>query len=181
MKFPETYCLKCLELNIEPRLSSRATAEKSLKIVSGGQTGVDRAALDAALEAGAPCGGWCPADRLAEDGPIPAKYPLRELKDGGYAERTLANVKDSDGTVIIHAGELEGGTRQTLAFCVERGKPHLLVESNEISVDEAAGLIADFIKRHRIVTLNVAGPRASKQPQIYAYTYAVIRRLLEGV
>lgn len=148
------------------------------KVISGGQTGVDRAALDAALDAGVPCGGWCPDGRIAEDGPLPARYPLCERKGGGYVERTLANVRDSDGTAIIHAGELEGGTLHTLESCVENGKPHLLVDSKEITVHQAAELIADFIKRHGIATLNVAGPRASKQPQIYPYAHAVIARLL---
>ncbi|CAG1012336.1 hypothetical protein BURK2_04495 [Burkholderiales bacterium] len=77
-----------------------------LKIISGGQTGVDRAALDAAIKCGAPCGGWCPDGRLAEDGPIPGRYPLQELKGGGHLERTRQNVADSAGTAIFHFGLL---------------------------------------------------------------------------
>jgi hypothetical protein len=87
------------------------------KIVSGGQTGVDRGALDAALRVGFPCGGWCPQDRKAEDGPIPDRYPLVVLPGAGYRQRTLKNVKDSDGTVIIYANTLSGGTKLTRDFC----------------------------------------------------------------
>jgi predicted Rossmann-fold nucleotide-binding protein len=83
-----------------------------VKIISGGQTGVDRAALDVALKNGIECGGWCPAGRLDEFGKIPDRYPLRELEGGGFTERTLQNVKDSDGTVIIYSGKLSGGTRR---------------------------------------------------------------------
>jgi hypothetical protein len=154
---------------------------KVLTIVSGGQTGVDRGALDAALAAGAPCGGWCPAGRLAEDGRVPDKYPLRELKSGGYPERTLANVRDSDGTLVIYAGKLEGGTEHTALLCVKLGKPHQLIDGNDVDIDGAVELTKSFIARHPIETLNVAGPRASKQPQLYAYAYAVIAKLLQRV
>jgi hypothetical protein len=151
----------------------------TLKIVSGGQTGVDRAALDAALECGVPCGGWCPAGRIAEDGPIASRYPLRELADAGYRERTLANVRDSDGTLIIHAGELEGGTAHTVGFCIAQGKPYQLIDSHVTPVEEAAGLVREFIARDRIAVLNVGGPRASKQPEIYGFTRAVINLVLK--
>jgi hypothetical protein len=149
-----------------------------LRIVSGGQTGADRGALDAALEAGAPCGGWCPGGRMAEDGPLDMHYPLTEIPGAGYIERTRANVADSDGTVILHGGALEGGTLQTQRFCAELGKPCLVIAREQFDEDRAASEIARFIAVHRIRTLNVAGPRASKQPAIHAYARAVIGRLL---
>ncbi len=139
------------------------------RIVSGGQTGVDRGALDAALAAGAPCGGWCPAGRVAEDGRIPSHYPLRELAGAGYRERTLHNVRDSDATLIICYGEPEGGTRQTLEFCGECRKPALLVDAAATPAAEAARRVADFVRGRAVATLNVAGPRASKQPGAHAY------------
>ncbi len=98
-----------------------------LKIVSGGQTGVDRGALDAALESAEQCGGWCPEGRKAEDGVIPESYPVQELKGGGYRKRTRKNVQDSDGTVIIYFGQLIGGTEQTLRYCLDEKKPYLLL------------------------------------------------------
>lgn len=152
-----------------------------LKIVSGGQTGVDRGALDAALDAGFPCGGWATEDRVAEDGTIPAHYPLAELPGGGYEERTLQNVLDSDGTVILHFGVLEGGTRQTRDCCKAHGKPHEIIDASLVAPEEAAPRLAAFIERHRIAVLNVAGPRASKWPGAHDYAYATMKHLLQAI
>lgn len=148
------------------------------KIVSGGQTGVDRAALDAALAHGFACGGFCPAGRLAEDGRIADRYPLTELQRGGYRARTRRNVLDSDGTAILYCGAPEGGTEQTLADCIRHRKPYKLIDAEEIAPARAAELLASFVAAHAIETLNVAGPRASKAPRAYAYAFDVVTRLL---
>src|SRR5947209_13063019 len=94
------------------------------KIVSGGQTGVDRAALDVALELGLPCGGWCPRGRRAEDGPLPARYPLTETSWEGYPQRTRWNVRDSDGTLILTRGQPDRGTALTIKLAQRLGKPY---------------------------------------------------------
>jgi hypothetical protein len=142
---------------------------KALKIISGGQTGVDRAALDVALRHGIECGGWCPAGRLDEFGKIPDHYPVQELQGGGFTERTLQNVKESDGTVVIYSAELRGGTEQTVRFCVELKRPHHLIDASKISAEGAAKLIGDFVRKNKINILNVAGPRQSEWPEGYAY------------
>ena len=142
---------------------------KALKIISGGQTGVDRAALDVALRHGLDCGGWCPAGRLDEFGKIPSHYPVRELQGGGFTERTLQNVKDSDGTVIVYFDHLGGGTAQTVDFCHEQTRPHELIDASKISTEAAAKLIGDFVDKNKINILNVAGPRQSEWPEGYAY------------
>jgi hypothetical protein len=142
---------------------------KALKIISGGQTGVDRSALDVALAHGIECGGWCPAGRLDEFGKIPGHYPVQELQSGGFAERTLQNVKDSDGTVVIYPGELDGGTEQTVRFCVELERPHHLIDASRVAAQDAAKLIADFVRKNKIRILNLAGPRQSEWPEGYDY------------
>ncbi len=138
-----------------------------MKIISGGQTGIDRAALDATLSLGVACGGWCPEGRLSETGPIPEKYPLRELPGAGYLERTMQNVRDSDGTVIFHSAQLQGGTKATADFCRQVGKPLLLLDDDCRSWDQAAERLAEFVSAHAIEILNVAGPRASQWPAGY--------------
>jgi hypothetical protein len=148
------------------------------RIVSGGQTGIDRGALDAALEAGFPCGGWAPEGRIAEDGPMHERYPMRELAGAGYEERTLQNVLDSDGTAILYSGTLEGGTRQTMVYCVEHGKPFELVDASRAGPRDAAVKLAAFIERHRLSVLNIAGPRASKWPEAWHYAHSTVRHLL---
>jgi hypothetical protein len=152
-----------------------------VKIISGGQTGVDRAALDIALKRGIDCGGWCPVGRLDEFGRIPGQYPLRELEGGGFTERTLQNVKDSDGTVVIYAGKLSGGTKQTVCFRPELGQPHQLIDASKISTDEAARSIADFVRKHKIDILNVAGPRQSEWPEGYDYAFRALETFLTNL
>ncbi len=146
----------------------------ALKIISGGQTGVDRAALDAALKHGIKCGGWCPAGRLDEFGTIPDRYPVKELEQGSFAERTLQNVKDSDGTAIIYFDKLRGGTEQTVRFCIEQKRPHKLIDAAEISAENAANSIFDLVRENKIDILNVAGPRQSEWPQGYDYAFQVL-------
>jgi hypothetical protein len=149
------------------------------RIVSGGQTGVDRGALDAALEMQFPCGGWCPAGRLAEDGSIPERYPLTELPNAGYEERTLQNLLDTDGTVVIHFGHLSGGTLETCEWCVARGKPVKIIDAATTPQAAAAEEIGRFVERYNIETLNVAGPRASKAPQAQQYAREAVTLMLE--
>ncbi len=149
-----------------------------MKIISGGQTGVDRAALDVALKHGIESGGWCPAGRLDEFGKIPDPYPLEELERGGFTERTLQNVKDSDGTVIIYFSKLSGGTEETVRFCVERRRPHYLINASSVCTEKAAQLIVDFVRENKIDILNVAGPRQSEWPEGYAYASGVLEMFL---
>ena len=150
-----------------------------MKIISGGQTGIDRAALDVALAHGIDCGGWCPAGRLDEFGRIPDRYPVRELGGGGFTERTLQNVKDSDGTIIVYPGKLSGGTEQTVRFSVEQQRPHQLIDASKVSVEEAAKLISDFVRKSKISVLNIAGPRQSEWPEGYDYATRALEAFLK--
>lgn len=132
-----------------------------LKIVSGGQTGVDRGALDAAIYLGLPHGGWCPRGRLAEDGTIPPQYHLDEMPASQYAVRTEQNVVDSDATLILHAGPLSGGTRYTHQMACKHQKPVMLVDLHQDTmIDE----VKTWLRDHGVAVLNVAGPRESSLP-----------------
>lgn len=149
-----------------------------LEIVSGGQTGVDRGALDAALELGAACGGWYPEGRAAEDGTIPERYPVTVLAGAAYADRTRRNVEDSDGTLILHFGPLSAGTLFTLRVCEELLKPVCLIDGNDVGALAAAAQAQDFVVGQEIRRLNVAGPRASHCVRARDYARDVIRGLL---
>jgi putative molybdenum carrier protein len=144
------------------------------RIVSGGQTGVDRAALDVALALGIPCGGWVPRGRRAEDGPLPEHYPMREAQGRTYGERTRLNVRDSCGTLILARGEPTGGTALTLACARRLGRPVMRVDLAD-APDPAA--VRAWIARHRIAILNVAGPRESTAPGISVQARAFLDRL----
>lgn len=148
------------------------------RIISGGQSGVDRGALDAALAAAFPCGGWCPAGRKAEDGVIAARYPLRELTSTDYPDRTLRNVRDSDGTLILYTGVLSGGTRLTAELCRREHKPLQLIDAAQVSPVRAVQTVADFVTHEAIRVLNVAGPRESGWPGAHAFSFEVVGRLL---
>jgi hypothetical protein len=144
-----------------------------LNVVSGGQTGVDRAALDAARAAGLPIGGWCPRGRLAEDGPIPAEYPLRETPSDDYAERTEWNVRDADATLVLTRGRPSPGTALTIELA-RRLDRRLLVLDLRDSPDPTA--IATFVREGEMAVLNVAGPRESQSPGIGQEARAFLER-----
>lgn len=149
-----------------------------LEIISGGQTGVDRAALDTAIRYDLPCGGWCPPGRMAEDGPLSNHYPLTELASGGYPARTRRNVKDADGTLIIHAGVVGRGTGLTINTCKQQDKPLLILKllnydaNSDFSSEQDS--IKEFIQKYQIGILNVAGPRASGWPEGYALSRKIL-------
>ena len=148
------------------------------KIISGGQTGADRAALDWALANGIPHGGWCPQGRLAEDGMIDVQYNLRETPKADYLQRTEWNVRDSDATVIISlAPQLTGGSLATAELAAEHGKPCLHLSGLQDAPENALQL-ADFLRRHEVQILNVAGPRASGEPDVELFFCAIFGELL---
>ena len=147
-----------------------------MKIISGGQSGADRAALDAALASGRMAGGWCPRGRLAEDGVIDDRYPLTETPRRDYAQRTRFNVRDSDATLIVARRPLTGGTALTERLALACGKPCLVVHPDD--TPEAIAACRNWIERHRVQVLNVAGPRHSTSTSAYSDTRRIMDALL---
>ena len=148
------------------------------KIVSGGQTGADRAALDFAIKNNIPHGGWVPKGRIADDGPIAGEYNLKEMPTDSYHARTEQNVIDSDGTVIITRGPLTGGSRYTHQMAKQHRKPCLIIDLARTKVYEAGATIMIWVTDNKISTLNVAGPRASKNRHIYDQVTEILELVL---
>jgi hypothetical protein len=148
---------------------------REIKIVSGGQTGADRAALDFAIANGMTHAGWCPRGRKAEDGPLPDRYELRETPSRKYAQRTEWNVRDSDATVVFSiAAESQGGTRLTLVLAERLVKPVLHLSREVLAPEIAATKLREFLEDHSVRMLNVAGPRASQEPKIAEFVTGVL-------
>lgn len=153
------------------------------RIFSGGQTGADRAALDAALALGIPIGGWCPKGRIAEDGRIPDCYPLKETPSSNYPQRTEWNVRDSDATVVFTKGQFSRGSALTLDHCRKHKKPSVHIDFLKIDDEGATKTLSHIICNfedlygYRLRTLNIAGSRESKAPGIYEQ----VKRLLTEV
>ena len=147
------------------------------KIISGGQTGADQAALDAAIKLGIPHGGWIPKGRLTENGPLPEKYDLTEMPVASYALRTEQNVIDSNGTLIISHGKLTEGSDYTRKMALKHHRPWLHINLDKTPAFKAANLIRSWIKENTIEILNVAGPRESKDHLIYQ----AVSKLIETV
>lgn len=149
------------------------------KIVSGGQTGADQAGLDVAIELVIPHGGWIPKGRQTEAGPLPEKYHLQELETESYPKRTEQNVLDSDGTVIVSHGKLTGGSEYTQKMAEKHGKPWLHLDMAKISLAYAHRMLGSWIIDNGIRVLNVAGPRASKDTEIYDTTVRLLTAVLK--
>ena len=148
------------------------------KIISGGQTGADQAAIDVAINLGIPYGGWLPRGRKTEKGPLPGKYLLQELPDSSYSKRTEKNVIASDGTLIISHGQLTGGSELTRIIAEKNDRPCLHIDLKKTIVFKAAEQIKSWIETHKIEVLNIAGPRESNDPKIYKAAGDVLETVL---
>lgn len=148
--------------------------KQTLKIISGGQSGADRAGLDWAIQRGFEHGGWCPKGRRSEDGGIPEKYHLQETASSGYQERTERNIVNSDCTIIFSWNPVSAGTRMTVDFCWDHQKPFIVIDYKD--ANKAIVEVRNFVDTHCPKVINIAGNRESVSPGIYAF----VRNVLEG-
>lgn len=149
------------------------------KIISGGQTGADQGALDAAIDCNIPHGGSIPAGRLTEAGVLPERYNLVEMTTDSYPARTAQNVKDGDATLIVSHGALSGGSALTRDLAARYGRPCMHIDLEQYDRDSAVQAVAEWLQEHQVRTLNVAGPRASSDPRIHQSTYRLVSDLLQ--
>ena len=149
-----------------------------MRIISGGQSGVDRSALDFALENNISCGGWCPKGRLAEDGPIDKKYPLVETGTSIYVVRTRMNVDDSDGTLVLFSDVLGSGSEYTIDYSIKKSKPNFIANVTDLN---SINTVVKWVIQHDIESLNIAGPRESTSPGIYSLTKTYLKELFAGL
>lgn len=145
------------------------------KIISGGQTGVDRAALDVAEEMGIPSGGWCPAGRDADDGPIPDKYPMQETTAYDHTVRTGFNVRDSDGNLMFYRGSLHGGTAYAVEMATRMNRP---VKAIDVDAPPSPGEVASWIDENHLRVIHIGGQREATSPGIYQQAYKLIRSII---
>ena len=148
------------------------------KVISGGQTGADQAALDAAIEMGIPHGGWVPLGRLTEKGRLPSRYKMQEINAIDYDQRTELNIMDSDGTLLFSHGELTGGSALTKRLARKHLKPCLHVDINNLSEYKAVEIIKSWLEVRKIETLNVAGPRARENSDRYDAVLNIMKSVL---
>ena len=168
-------------LSFNPAANSMTQiASQITRVVSGGQTGVDRAALDVAISCGLPHGGWCPKGRLAEDGPIPATYQLDETDSRDYAVRTEQNVIESDGTLILFVQKMTGGTKLTWNLARKHRRPRLSVDLDTPELSVAAEQTRAWISQENIRVITVAGPRESTLPGIGVRAEAFLQCLFDA-
>lgn len=158
---------------------------RTITIVSGGQTGADRAALDFAIEHGLAHGGWCPRGRLAEDGPLDPRYELQQTPSAQYAQRTEWNVRDSDATIVFSmVRQVQGGTARTIELAERLGRPWLHLPREDFSsgdgILDAATKLKEFLTEYDVSRLNVAGPRASQEPDVAGFVHDVLEATLDG-
>ncbi|HYK46775.1 MAG TPA: putative molybdenum carrier protein [Parafilimonas sp.] len=146
-----------------------------MKIISGGQTGVDRAALDVALELHIECGGFCPKGRKSEDGMIPEKYPLIETATEEYSERTRLNIKEADATFVLIDRQADKGALLTIELCKTHNKK-LMEADLSGRVDDKQ--VVQWILNNKITILNIAGSRETSSPGIYEKAYRLLRKVM---
>ena len=148
-----------------------------MKIISGGQTGADQAALDAAIALKISYGGWLPKGRKTENGPLAQRYALRELSSARYRDRTEKNILTADGTLIFSFGPLTGGSALTEALAIRHDRPFLHIDFELVDRLQAAVLVETWLQAMQVATVNVAGPRASSEPRIYEAVYALLTEI----